>query len=60
MVWKKESARRTGEDWRESDLEEERKEREREGERERERRSTGKEEAADGTERCLRSEMKWE
>ena len=37
MVWKKESARRTGEDWRESDLEEERKEREREGERERER-----------------------
>lgn len=26
MVWKKESARRTGEDWRESDLEREREE----------------------------------
>lgn len=30
------------------------------GEGERKRGSKGKEEAADGTERCLRSEMKWE
>jgi len=38
MVWKKESARRTGEGWRESDLEEER---ERERERERKQRQRG-------------------
>ncbi|KAB2634124.1 hypothetical protein D8674_039135 [Pyrus ussuriensis x Pyrus communis] len=55
MVWKKESARRTGEDWRESDLEEEKERgreggRERERERERERGSKGKEEVVDGTE----------
>ena len=46
MVWKKESARRTREDWRESDLEEERKRGRKERERERE-------EAADGTKRSV-------